>query len=319
MSTVESPRIKPRSKLRLLGRMAIGCLIVVAATAGTVATGALLEVKTFTDALKLSPRLQLGDELVRADPGGPQTLLLIGSDKRSKGARDASSPPHSDTMLLVRLDPNQPDTTMLSIPRDLKVTIHPDHGRPTTQKINAAYSIGGAKLAIKTVKQLLGVQINHVVDINFAGFKALVDYLGCVYVQVDRRYHHSNIGLAAGDTYDEIDIQPGYQKLCGNDALHYVRYRHTDTDLVRAARQQDFLRQIKNQVGASGLIARLHPIERIFGKYSSTDIRSADDVLKLLELLVQSASHPVRQITFQATLGPSYVTASSQQLRQTAQ
>jgi polyisoprenyl-teichoic acid--peptidoglycan teichoic acid transferase len=297
--------------------MLIACLLVVGATATTVATGALLEVKAFTDALKQSPQLKLGDELAHADAGGPQTLLLIGSDKRANGAVDASSPAHSDTMLLVRLDPGQPDTTMLSIPRDLKVTIHPDHHRPTTQKINAAYSIGGAKLAVKTVKRVLGVKINHVVDINFAGFKALVDYLGCVYAQVDRRYYHSNVGLPAGDTYDEIDIQPGYQRLCGDDALHYVRYRHADTDLVRAARQQDFLRQIKNQVGASGLIARRGPIERIFGKYSSTDIRSADEVLKLLELLVQSASHPVRQITFQATLGASYVTATPGQIRQT--
>ena len=193
---------------------------------------------------------------------------------------------------------------MLSIPRDLKVTIHPDHGQSMVAKINAAYTLGGVKLTIKTIRQVLGVQINHVVDVNFAGFKALVNYLGCVYVQVDRRYYHSNDGLAAGQTYDAINIQPGYQKLCGDDALHYVRYRHADTDLIRGARQQDFLRQIKDQVGASGLVARLHPIERLFGKYASTDIRSSDDVLKLLELLVQSASHPVRQIQFQARPRP---------------
>jgi len=297
--------------------MLLGCAIVVAAVAATIATGTLLEVKAFTDALKQSPRLNLGNELAQANAGGPQTLLLIGSDKRAKGAIDASSPPHSDTMLLVRLDPGQPDTTMLSVPRDLKVTIHPDHGPPTTQKINAAYSIGGAKLAVKTVKQVLGIQINHVIDINFAGFKALVDYLGGIYVQVDRRYYHSNLGLPAADTYSEINIQPGYQKLSGDDALAYVRYRHTDTDLVRNARQQDFLRQIKNQIGASGLISRRYAIENIFGKYASTDIRSSDDVLKLLELVVQSASHPVRQVIFNATLGPSYVTASAAQIRQT--
>jgi LCP family protein required for cell wall assembly len=297
--------------------MLFGCLIVIAATAATVATGTLLEVKTFTDALKQSPQLKLGNELAHADAGGAQTLLLIGSDKRARTANDASTPAHSDTMLLVRLDPNEPETTMLSIPRDLKVTIHPDHGGPVVQKINAAYTIGGVKLAVKTVEQVLGVQINHVVDINFAGFKALVDYLGCVYVQVDRRYYHSNAGLPAGDTYDEINIQPGYQRLCGEDALHYVRYRHADTDLVRAARQQDFLRQIKNQVGASGLIARLHPLERIFGRYATTDIRSSDDVLKLIELLVQSAGHPVKQVQFNATLGPSYVTATASQIHST--
>jgi LCP family protein required for cell wall assembly len=297
--------------------MLIGCVIVVAAVAATIATGTLLEVKAFTDALHQSPRLNVGHELASAKPGAPQTLLLIGSDKRAKGAIDAGGPPHSDTMLLVRLDPSQPDTTMLSVPRDLKVTIHPDHGPPTTQKINAAYSIGGPKLAVKTVKQVLGIRINHVIDINFLGFKTLVDYLGCIYVQVDRRYYHSNLGLAPSQTYSEINIQPGYQKLCGQDALDYVRYRHTDTDLVRSARQQDFLRQIKNQIGASGLLARRYQIERIFGKYASTDIRSSDDVLKLLELIVQSASHPVRQVTFNADVGLSYVTASRAQLART--
>jgi polyisoprenyl-teichoic acid--peptidoglycan teichoic acid transferase len=321
MSTVDrklqAVHVRRRSRGRLLTRMLIGCLIVVAAVATTIATGTLLEVKQFTDALNESPRLKLGNELTTANAGGPQTLLLIGSDKRAKGAIDASGPPHSDTMMLVRLDPNQPNTTVLSVPRDLKVTIHPDHRRPTTQKINAAYSIGGAKLALRTVKQVLGIKVNHVVDINFAGFKELVDYLGCIFVQVDRRYYHSNLGLAASDTYSEIDIQPGYQRLCGDDALAYVRYRHADTDLVRAARQQDFLRQIKNQVGAGGLISRRYGIEKIFGRYSSTDIRGTDDVLKLLELLVQSASHPVRQVTFDASVGPSYVTANRIQIQRT--
>ena len=295
----------------------MGCVLVVAATAATVTTGVLLEVKTFTDALKLSPQLKLGQELASANAGGAETILLIGSDKRATGAIDGSSPPHSDTLLLVRLDPSQPDTTMLSIPRDLKVTIDPRHGAPTTQKINAAYSIGGPALTVRTIKRLLGIQINHVVDINFEGFKALVNYLGCVYVQVDRRYLNTNAGLAPGETYATIDIEPGYQKLCGQNALDYVRYRHADTDLVRSARQQDFLRQIKNQLGASGLISDRYPLERIFGRYSTTDIRSTDAVLQLLELLVQSASHPVHQVTFQATLGPSYVTASSGQLDQT--
>jgi LCP family protein required for cell wall assembly len=314
---VATPVVRRVRRGRLWARMLLGCVLVVAATAATVATGTLLEVKAFTDALKQSPQLKLGNELATANAGGPQTILLIGSDKRAKGAIDATGPPHSDTMLLVRLDPSQPDTTMLSVPRDLKVTIRPDHGPATTQKINAAYSIGGAKLAVKTVKQLLGVDINHVIDINFTGFREVVDYLGCIFVQVDRRYYHSNAGLAAGQTYAEINVQPGYQRLCGQDALSYVRFRHADTDLVRNARQQDFLRQIKNQVGASGLVAKRFGLEKIFGRYASTDIRSTDDVLRLLELLVQSATHPVRQVVFNADLGPSYVTASPSQLHQT--
>src|ERR1700676_3350319 len=131
MSIYEEQLAKPARRglrRRLWLKMLLGCLIVGAATAATVATGALLEVKAFTDALKQSPQLKLGNELAQANAGGPQTLLLIGSDKRAKTAVDGTSPARSDTMLLVRLDPGQPDTTMLSVPRDLKVTIHPDHG-----------------------------------------------------------------------------------------------------------------------------------------------------------------------------------------------
>ena len=71
-------------------RMLLGCVLVVATTAATVTTGVLLEVKSFTDALKLSPQLNLGNELATANPGGAQTILLIGSDKRAAGAVDAS-------------------------------------------------------------------------------------------------------------------------------------------------------------------------------------------------------------------------------------
>jgi hypothetical protein len=123
--------------------------------------------------------------------------------------------------------------------------------------------------------------------------------------------------VASRTSYATINIQPGYQKLCGSDALDYVRFRHLDTDLIRSARQQDFLRQIKNQVGASGLVAKRDGLEQIFGKYASTDIRSTDTVLTLLELLVQSASHPVHQVQFDSTLGPSYVTSSPAQIAST--
>ena len=78
---------------------------------------------------------------------------------------------------------------------------------------------------------------------NFKGFREAVNAVGCVYIDVDRRYFHDN--AACRPAVREIDIQPGYQKLCGQKALDYVRFRHADTDLVRAARQQDFLRQAR--------------------------------------------------------------------------
>ena len=87
------------------------------------------------------------------------------------------------------------------------------------------------------------------INVDFGGFRRAVNYIGGVYVDVDRRYFNDN--SAAASNYATIDVQPGYQKLCGKDALDYVRYRHTDNDLVRAARQQDFLRQVARQGAAS--------------------------------------------------------------------
>ena len=90
------------------------------------------------------------------------------------------------------------------------------------------------------VKELTGLPINHVVNVDFLGFVRAVDAIGCVYVDVDRRYYHSNAACRS-EEYRKSTSSPGYQLLCGKKALQYVRYRHTDTDLVRSARQQDFL------------------------------------------------------------------------------
>jgi len=113
----------------------------------------------------------------------------------------------------------------------------PGHG---SSKINAAYALGGPKLSVKTIKALLNIRINHVVNVNFGGFRRAVNRLGCVYADIDRKYFNDNHPPAGGGpNYAVIDIEAGYQKLCGQDALDYVRYRHFDTDLVRAARQQE--------------------------------------------------------------------------------
>ena len=143
----------------------------------------------------------------------------------------------------------------MSIPRDLKVEI-PGVG---TDKFNAAYTYGGPKLTLQVVKELTGLPINHVVNVDFLGFVRAVDAIGCVYVDVDRRYYHSNEGLPPSEQYAEINIQPGYQLLCGKKALQYVRYRHTDTDIVRSARQQDFISDARQRVPIDDLRLRPQP------------------------------------------------------------
>ena len=93
--------------------------------------------------------------------------------------------------MLLRLDPDNDAIALMSIPRDLKVEI-PGYG---TEKFNAAYAYGGPKLTLQVVKELTGLPINHVVNVDFLGFVRAVYAIGCVYVDVDRRYYHSNVGV----------------------------------------------------------------------------------------------------------------------------
>jgi polyisoprenyl-teichoic acid--peptidoglycan teichoic acid transferase len=302
-------------------RFAFAALIVIALTAAATATASLLKVQSFVNDLNRGHTIKgLANVITEAQAGEPQTLLLIGSDHRfGHDTRDA----RSDTMILVRLDPHANATTVLSIPRDLQVDFRlPNGAMRFGAKINETYSDGGEALTAKVVKQLLRIDINHVVNINFKGFREVVDKIGCVYADVDRRYHHSNAGLPPSQQYAEIDISAGYQKLCGQQALDYVRYRHTDNDFVRAARQQDFLRQIKSQYGIGKLAADPHKLTGTLGPYMTTDadLHSIDALLKLADLVAFSASKPIREVHFPPAYlnlrGGSYVTATPQALTQ---
>src|SRR5438132_11378273 len=208
--------------------IAAGIIVVVAACATT--SSALL---FFDKTVQEFTQVNTGHEVTPVPSGDPQTILIAGSDHRF-GDKKLGLKARSDTIMLIRIDPGK-GVAIMSLPRDLKVNI-PGHG---TDKINVAYELGGPKLTIKTVKQLTGLAINHYVDVSFHGFSEGVNAIGCVYVDVDRRYFNNNSGLGYGQTYAVIDIKPGYQKMCGDRALQYVRYRHTDTDIVRNARQQD--------------------------------------------------------------------------------
>jgi polyisoprenyl-teichoic acid--peptidoglycan teichoic acid transferase len=291
-------------------RLLLGGFLVVFASAGATAVAAFHEVDRVVDALRIRPELHLGTELAETDPGKPQTIMLLGSDRRPQdNVEGAGSGARSDTIILIRLDPNKKATALMSLPRDLKVEI-PGFG---TEKINAAYEHGGPRLTLKTVKRLTGLRINHVINVDFKGFYAAVNAIGCVYADIDRRYYNNSPGYAF------IDVQPGYQRMCGSKALQYVRFRHEDNDLVRSARQQDFLRQAKQQVGVGKLIHRRNKLVRIFGRYTSSDIRSRSAVLRLLKLAVFSVDQPIREIHFEGEIGPSYVTASSAKVQKLAQ
>ena len=219
----------------------------------------------------------------------------------------------SDTTILLRVAPDQ--INLLSIPRDLKVFI-PGHG---VDKFNAAYTDGGPKLTTETVHQLTGLKPNVVVNINFNGFANAVNEIGCVYVDVDHHYYHSNAGLAAADQYAEINIPAGYQRMCGYNALSFVRYRHDDNDLVRSARQQAFLREARAQVPATKFLDDYGNLTDIFKKATTSTISNLGQLIGLGRLFFSAKDAQVREIHFPANAGSAtdtYLTASSTAIKE---
>ena len=291
-------------------RFAAGSALIIVAMATATALSGFFFVNGLLDGFEgVQPGIE--NELVVAHPGDPQTILILGSDERPE---DKAIGARSDTTILLRIASNQ--ITVLSIPRDLKVNI-PGHG---IDKFNAAYTEGGPKLTVKVVKQLTGItDINHVVNVNFTGFADAVNSIGCVYVDVDHHYYHSNVGLAAAEQYAEIDIPAGYQRMCGYNALQYVRYRHDDNDLVRSARQQEFLREMRQELPAERIANDYGDLVDILQKYVTLDIQKGADLINLAKLILSASGAPVVQVHFPANLGgptASYVTASESAIKQ---
>ena len=180
----------------------------------------------------------------------PNTILVLGSDARTKnskepGANKIGQPSRSDTIMLMRVGGGR--SARLSIPRDTLVDI-PGHGR---DKINAAYAYGGPGLATKTVSQYLGIDINHIVEVDFANFPAFIDSLGgidytggCVVSRINGGFKNGGYTLR---------LHRGTNHLDGKQALALARTRKNEcnvreNDLSRARRQQKILSAIKSRL-----------------------------------------------------------------------
>jgi polyisoprenyl-teichoic acid--peptidoglycan teichoic acid transferase len=297
----------PPKPKRFWLRFTLASVLIVAVSAAATATSVLLYLDSIAHALSHNNvySSKLKRYLSTVDGGEPENILILGSDKRANLAED---PGRSDTTMLLRLDPDRNAIAVMSIPRDLKVEI-PGYG---TGKFNEAYTYGGPKLTLQLVKQLTGLPINHVVNVDFLGFVRAVDAIGCVYVDVDRRYFHSNLGLSASEQYAEINVEPGYQLLCGKKALQYVRYRHTDTDLVRSSRQQDFISAARQRISIKDLVLDQTGLIDIFTKYTTSDINDKETMLQVMKLFLASRNAAIKEVHFPAELGPSYVYASAE-------
>ncbi|MGZ8717427.1 MAG: LCP family protein [Gaiellaceae bacterium] len=180
----------------------------------------------------------------------PATALIVGYDARAGSEGFGLADSRSDTIMLVRADPTTNTLSLLSFPRDLQVPIYCDLVTAIKiDRINSAWSscrTSPPRGTLDTVQKLTGISVNYLITINFHGFKLLVNKLHGVYMQVDHRYYiPPNTGTAA------INLEPGYQRLDGEEALDFVRFRHTDSDVYRLARQQLFLEALKDRMATS--------------------------------------------------------------------
>ena len=179
-------------------------------------------------------------------------VLLLGVDERN-GDRG-----RSDTIMLLNYNALTGKLHLLSIPRDTRVRLD-KHGY---QKINAAYAYGGTDVAKDAVGELLGLRVDYFLKANFDGFSQVVDALGGVTVDIKTR-------MSYDDPYQDLHIhfEPGRQRLAGEDALEYVRWRgDIGSDLARVERQRDFLnaafRRAVSPVGLLRSALVLHALDK---------------------------------------------------------
>ncbi|MBA3841378.1 MAG: LCP family protein [Actinobacteria bacterium] len=246
------PPPPPRTGLGLFGRILLVTFLAVTSLALAVVGGAYLYAHETVHDLQArsSDVVAAQKELHVAKANAPAIALVIGYDHRA--GIESANPSLSDTLMLIRADPITKTISLLSFPRDLDVPIYCSASGPAvgTDRINSAYSRCKSKGTLFTVEKLTGLPVNYLITVNFHGFKEVVDKLGGVWMDVDRRYYNKNTGSYLNN-YANINLQPGYQKLTGQQALDFVRFRHTDSDLTRTARQQSFVRAFREQVKAN--------------------------------------------------------------------
>ena len=208
-----------------------------------------------------------------------ETWLLVGSDSRaglSKAERKrlrtgSSAGRRTDTIMLLRL-PASGRPTLVSLPRDSYVDVA---GRGP-DKLNAAYSIGGAPLLVRTVEDATGLRIDHYMEIGFAGVVDVTDAVGGADVCVPSRIEDAKSGL---------QVKKGCQELDGATSLAYVRARYFDAkgDLGRIERQQQWLGALSDRIASPGVL--LNPVAHVRLARAGTDAVTVDEDTGVLDLL----------------------------------
>jgi LCP family protein required for cell wall assembly len=233
---------KAKHKHRVLIGVLIGVAVVILAGVGALAA----YVHNINTKLTKNVDQNLVSELTATEPGDPFYVLLLGTDRDEARAEsseygESDSAYRADSIMLVRIDPKNVKVTMVSIHRDTLVDLG-EHGQ---QKINAAYSIGGASYATQVVSEFAGVDISHYAEVNLDSFAAVVDEVGGVTVNLPTPVSDPN--------YTGLELEAGEQTLDGHTAALLCRCRHGydaygDGDLYRAANQRMVIAAVVQKV-----------------------------------------------------------------------
>ena len=188
---------------------------------------------------------------------GKKNVVVMGCDIRKDDVG------RSDTLFVVMLDKSKKNAALLSVPRDTRVKIK-GHG---WDKINSAFAYGGHKLTQETVQDFLGIKLHNYVVVDFQGFKDLVDVIGGVDINVEKRMYYY-------DPYAdfEIDLRPGRQHMDGKTAMQYVRYRDEEGDIGRIRRQQKFIMALYKQIASKNIIAKMPGVSKQIMSMVKTDL-----------------------------------------------
>ncbi|WP_428962872.1 LCP family protein [Micromonospora fluostatini] len=250
----------------------------------------------------------LNNDLARTDPfseitggrpakkvDGALNILLVGSDSRDPDAPiDQSSKWRADTVIVMHIPSNHQQAYLVSIPRDLYVPIpesaNADCGSGSRAKINAAFAFGGLPLAVRTVECFTDVRIDHVMAIDFAGFKQVTDALGGVELKVERTI------TSIHKPYRKFE--KGTNHMNGAEALDWIRQRKQfpDGDFARMRHQQEFLRALMDKAASSGTLANPPKLNAFLR--SVTDAVTVDQNFSLGDMALQFRNLRGENLTF---------------------
>ncbi len=229
-------------------------------------------------------------------------IVLLGGDGREENSNGIA---RSDSILIASIDPVSKKAHLFSVLRDTYVDI-PGYGK---QRINTAITLGGPTLAMKTIGNLLGLDIQYYVYAEFEGFKSLIDAMGGIDFEVEKNMHYTD--KADGHRYD-IDLKKGWQHLDGDKALQYVRFRHDAmSDFTRTERQRNFMEAVAKELQSTWNLLRMKEILESVQDYIETNL-TVQDMLKLGQLglnlqMAGSAQVPPMDLLYDLKVGGASV------------